>query len=172
MTASPFTQQVAHLLATLLVGLSAGFFYSYEASVTRGLTEVDDLTYVRTFQSLNETVRNPLFGVVFFGSVPLLLLANVLHRSAPWTTQRWLLAVAPVLYVLGMAITVTGNVQLNEELAEVDVVSAEADVATIATQARAGFEDEWNRWNGWRTIAFVGSFSAVAAALAVQTAPH
>lgn len=162
----------AHLLATLLVGLSAGFFYAYESSVTRGLAEVDDRTYVQTFQALNETVRNPLFGVVFFGSLPALVLVNVMLSRQACAVQRRLLLVGLLLYVAGMVITVTGNVALNDELAEVGLVAADADLAWIATDARDDFEADWNRWNGWRTLAFVGSFAAVSAALAVQPTPH
>ena len=70
------------LLATILVGLSAGFFFTYEASVTLGLAEVSDVAYVETFQAINETVRNPAFGIVFFGSIPAMALAIAMS----WTT--------------------------------------------------------------------------------------
>ncbi len=152
--------QSAHVIATVLAGLSAGFFYAYESSVIRGLAEVDDLTYVQTFQAINDTIRNPLFGLVFFGSLPMLLIASALHRGRRWTVQRTLLVLAPVLYVVGMAITVTGNVPLNDELADV-----EASTVTIASEARDAFEDDWNRWNDYRSLSFVGAFAASAAAL-------
>ena len=154
------TFRSAHVFATVLTGLSAGFFYAYESSVTRGLAEVDDLTYVRTFQAINDTIQNPLFGLVFFGSLPALLLANALQRDRTWSPKRLLLALAPVLYVIGMAITVTGNVPLNDELADVD-----PSTAAVAAEARDAFEDDWNRFNGYRGIAFVGSFAGMAAAL-------
>lgn len=146
--------------ATLLAGLSAGFFYSYESSVTRGLAQVDDLTYVHTFQAVNETIQNPLFGLVFFGSLPALVIAAALRGSQAWTPQRALLVAAPVLYIIGMVITVSGNVSLNDELAQVEPATA-----TIAADARDAFEDDWNRLNAYRTIAFVGAFAASAAAL-------
>lgn len=144
----------------MLTGLSAGFFYAYESSVTRGLSEVDDDAYVHTFQAINETIQNPLFGLVFFGALPALLVANALHQQRTWSPKRLLLALAPLLYVVGMAITVTGNVPLNDELAVAD-----PSTAATAFEAREAFEDDWNRLNGYRTIAFVGSFAAVAAAL-------
>lgn len=150
----------AHVAAVVLAGLSAGFFFAYEASVIRGLAEVDDLTYVHTFQAINATIRNPMFGIVFFGSFPALLLAAVLQRSQAWTTKRLLLTVAPVLYAVGMIITFTGNVVLNDELAKVEPVSA-----AVATEARDAFEDDWNRLDGYRSIAFLGAFAAAAAAL-------
>lgn len=154
------TPQATHVVATVLSGLSAGFFYAYESSVTRGLAELDDIGYVRAFQAINETIQNPLFGLVFFGALPVLLVANALHRERAWSPKRLLLALAPMLYVIGMAITATGNVSLNDELAEVNA----SDPATAA-EAREAFEDDWNRLNGYRTMAFVGSFAAAAAAL-------
>ncbi len=42
------TQRAMMIAAMLLIRLSAGFFFTYEASVTLGLTDVDDLTYART----------------------------------------------------------------------------------------------------------------------------
>lgn len=154
------TSHTVHVFATVLTGLSAGFFYAYESSVTRALVEVDDLTYVRTFQAINDTIQNPLFGLVFFGSLPALLVASALQREQTWSPKRLLLTLAPVLYVIGMAITVTGNVPLNDELAAVD-----SSTVVAAAEARDTFEDDWNRLNGYRAIAFFGSFAAMAAAL-------
>jgi len=76
------TSQTAHVFATVLTGLSAGFFFAYESSVTRGLAEVDDLTYVQTFQAINATIKNPMFGTVFFGSLPALVLTGLLDCGA------------------------------------------------------------------------------------------
>lgn len=158
--------QAVHVFAIVLAGLSAGFFYAYESSVIRGLAEVDDLTYLHTFQAINATIKNPLFGTVFFGSLPALLLANVFYRKRAWTPQRLLLALAPVLYVIGMAVTFTGNVALNDELADV-----EPTTTAVAADARDAFEDDWNRLNGYRTIAFMGAFAASAAALPLAALP-
>lgn len=149
-----------HVAAVVLAGLSAGFFFAYEASVIRGLAEVDDLTYVHTFQAINATIKNPMFGTVFFGSFPALVLAAVLHRKQTWSGKRLLLTMAPALYAVGMVITFTGNVVLNDELA----VVAPTSVA-VATEARDAFEDDWNRLDGYRSIAFLGAFASAAAAL-------
>ena len=154
------TSQTAHVFATVLTGLSAGFFFAYESSVTRGLAEVDDLTYVQTFQAINATIKNPMFGTVFFGSLPALVLTGLLDRGTIRSPKRLLLTIAPALYLVGMGITFTGNVELNDELAEV-----EASTAAIAAEARADFEDDWNRLDGYRSIAFLGAFAAAAAAL-------
>lgn len=144
------------LIALLLAGLSAGFFYTYEVSVTRGLAEVGDPAYVETFKAINATVRNAPFGLIFFGPVPAIALAvaaNV-RRLRGWA--RWSLVAAVPLYVATIAITIGGNVVLNDELAQTDPAAASA--------ARADFEDDWNRLNLIRTVTAVGTFVAVAGA--------
>ncbi len=145
-------------MATVLVGLSAGFFFTYQASVTLGLVEVGDVAYVETFQAINRTVRNPAFGVVFFGSI----LAMVAGLVANWGSRpatRLLIGAALSLYLAGLIVTVTGNLPLNDELADYGDVSP-----TIAAQARAGFEDDWNRLNLVRSVSIGAGFVALVAA--------
>lgn len=146
-------------LAVVLVGLSAGFFFTYEASVTLGLAEVDDTNYVETFQALNATIRNPAFGLVFFGSVPALIAAVAMNWQTTGRSQRAMMVGALALYLTGMIITVAGNLPLNDELAGYEQVGpAEAAVA------RADFEADWNRLNLLRGLAIGGAFIALAAA--------
>ena len=150
-------------VATILVGLSAGFFVTYEASVTLGLAEVDDVTYVRTFQAINATIRNPTFGLFFFGPILATPAALALGWRGGSPRRRALLVAAPILYAVGVAVTFAGNVPLNETLALVDGTDPLA-----AAEARADFEDEWNRLNMIRTIAVSAGFVAlVGARLAV-----
>lgn len=147
------------LVATVLVGLSAGFFFTYEASVTLGLADVSDLAYVETFQAINETVRNPAFGVVFFGSIPAIVLAVAANWKTISTVARILLAAALPLYLIGLIITGTGNVPLNNDLADVEDITA-----ATATEARAEFEDDWNQLNLLRALSIGASFSCLAMA--------
>ncbi len=149
------------LIALLLIGLSAGFFYTYEVSVTRGLAEVDDPTYVQTFKAINATIRNAPFGIVFFGPVPAIALAIATNVRRLTGGARWLLVAALPLYLATIGITVGGNVVLNDELA--------ATTDAEATEARADFEDDWNALNLVRTVTTVGSFAAVAAAATAST---
>ena len=147
------------MVATVLVGLSAGFFFAYEASVTVGLAQVDDATYVETFQAINATIRNPAFGLVFFGSVPAIAAAAAANWSTAPTLARLLLAAALPLYLAGLVITVTGNVPLNNDLAEVLVTTPGA-----ASAARSVFEADWNQLNLIRSIIVGASFASLAAA--------
>ncbi len=149
--------RLALLLATVLTGLSAGFFFTYEASVTLALADVSDVTYVETFQAVNETVRNPAFGIVFFGSMPALILAIAVNWKSTAPIPRALMTAALPLYLAGLIITGTGNVPLNEDLAAVEVTSP-----AVAAEARADFEDDWNQLNLLRSLAIGASFAATA----------
>jgi uncharacterized membrane protein len=157
-------QRVTLVIAILLLGLSAGFFFSYAASVTLGLAQVDDITYVRTFQAINDAVTNAWFGVVFFGSIFALGAAVAANWSAG-RSMRALTGIALALYLTGVAITGIGNVPLNDELATVTVLTAQS-----AEVARQAYEAEWNRLNLARTLSIGASFAALAVA-ATSRAP-
>ncbi len=149
-------------VATVLAGLFGGFFLTYSASVQLGLAQVDDLTYVRTFQAINATIRNPAFAVMFFGCVPAIAIAWATNRRADRRTAL-ALATGGVLCAAVVVITFVFNVPLNNELATwVDPTAAQA------SRARADFETVWNRWNLARTILSVAG--AVAVAFAAVTA--
>lgn len=148
------------VVATVLSGLFAGFFLTYSASVQLGLAQVDDLTYVRTFQAINATIRNPAFAVMFFGCVPAIAVAWFAHRTVD---RRAALALATggVLCAAVVVITFAFNVPLNDELATVV-----DPTASQASAARDDFETIWNRWNLARTVLSVGGATAVAYAAA------
>lgn len=140
-------------LALLLTGLSAGFFFTYEASVTMGLALVSDVAYVESFQAINATIRNPYFATVFFGSIAATLLAIAFN----WKTNpkiRHFLIIGVLLNVVCLVLTFMGNVPLNNELAIV------SDLSPIsATSARAAFELAWNDLNLLRTMAIIAGFA-------------
>lgn len=147
-------------LAAVLTGLSAGFFVTYEASVVRALAQVDDHAYVTVFRAINTTIRNPLFGLVFFGAVVAGIAALVLHRRAD-PTSRALVGLGVVLYLGGLVVTAAGNVPLNEQLA-----AATTATETGVAAARLAFESNWNTFNLVRTVLVVGSFVSFVTVLA------
>ncbi len=142
-------------VATILTGLFAGFFVTYSASVVLGLAQVDDITYVRSFQGINATIRNATFAVFFFGCVPSIAWALVANRSAGRTTKV-LLGAALAACAAVVAITFGGSVPLNDELA----TYVELDAATAAL-ARSEFESTWNRLNLLRSVLAVCGLIAV-----------
>jgi uncharacterized membrane protein len=146
--------------ATFVTGVSAGFFYAYADSVTRGLAAASDPTYVEAFQSINELVRTPLFMVVFAGPLILLAVAAVVSRRL--RPARLLLIVALVCYTGVVVVTMAGNVPLNEQLATVTVT----DPASLAA-AREAFERHWNTLNLIRSVLAAAAFISAVGALAV-----
>jgi len=157
-------EDVSMVAATVATGLGAGGFYTFQVSILRALGEVDDDTYVTTFQSINRTIVNPWFVSVFLGAPVLAGAALALH----WGADRPLvvaIAIGLALQVTSVAITVAGNIPLNEALDREGVVAGAA-----AAAARTAFEASWNRLHLARTVASVGSFVAfgVASVLAAR----
>jgi uncharacterized membrane protein len=110
--------------------------------------------YVKAMQSINAVIQNPLFFVSFFGPIILLPLAAFLQRDAN-SMQFALLLASSALYIAGsFALTIVGNVPLNQRLAKFD--ASKASDNEIA-QARAGFEKPWNRLHAIRTIASIAA---------------
>jgi uncharacterized membrane protein len=152
---------VSVVLAATTTALIAGFFYAYSASVNRGLGRLSDAGYVAAMQSINDTVRNPVFALSFFGPLITLILAAALHARRRSPRFPWL-AAALVLYVVGeLGVTFVFNVPLNDQLAELRLASAGP---AEAAAARADYEDSWNAWNTVRTIASTLAVACVACA--------
>jgi uncharacterized membrane protein len=150
-------------LAVVGTGMAAGFFYTYQVSVTRGLARVDDQTYVATFQAINATIRNALFGLVFFGTFFALLAALAVCLRAR-SRGRWAVLTGFGLYLAVVVVTFAGNVALNDQLATADARSKSA-----AALAREEFEHTWNQLNLARTLLSLGAFIALVTTTHIAT---
>ena len=138
-------------LAIITLGLSAGFFLTYQISVMPGLARTDDATYVQSMQSINANVRSAPFAVVFFGPLPILVAAGLAWRRVRPLCATMLTAAA--VYALGvLGVTMLGNVPLNDQLAT-STGAAEA--------ARASFEQPWLRLHLIRTSCVLAAFASV-----------
>ena len=142
--------------AVVLLGLSAGFFVTYQISVMPGLARTGDVVFVQSMQGINAAVRTVPFAVIFFGPLPLLIASAVagLRRRG----MAALLLVAALLYGFGLIwVTFAGNVPLNEMLAtRLDPGDASA--------ARIAYEEPWNRLNAIRTSCVFAAYVLVATA--------
>jgi len=135
------------LITGTLTTLLSGVFFGYTVSVNGALGRLRDEEYVRTMQSINVVIQNPLFFLTFMGPVVLLPFATFLaHDNA--SMQFWLLLFATIIYIVGtFGVTVAGNVPLNDQLAKADI--------SAAHDARNRFEKPWNRLHTIRTVAGV-----------------
>ena len=102
------------VIATLMLGLMAGFFWTYSINVSPALMSLDGDMYGRVQSLLNQNVRHPMFFVFFFdsaGATAVAALANWRH----WRTWSfWLIVISLLVYAGGVVgFTKLVNLPLN-----------------------------------------------------------
>lgn len=140
------------IVATLLCSLVAGFVFAFAIVVMPGIRQLNDRDYLRAFKLIDGVIQKnqPIFMLVWIGSIISLVIASLLSFWHPQGTERLLLFVATVAYVLGVQIpTFTVNVPLNNQL---QVIDLEGATNTEIERARSAFESRWTRWNTVRTV--------------------
>jgi uncharacterized membrane protein len=158
--------QIVFFLATLLCSLVAGFLFAFAVVVMPGIRSLGDREFLRAFQVIDGVIQKnqPIFVLVWTGSVVALVLAAVLGFGQLDGAGRLLLVLATLAYLLGVQLpTATINIPLNNKLQTLDL-----DTMDEAAQkaARKNFEPSWNRWNFIRTV-----FATLAAALLMLAGP-
>lgn len=149
----------------ILIGLSAGLFFSWSVSVIPGTQKVDDMTYLNTMQSINREILNPAFFLIFFGSLIGLVCSTYFIYDVS-TKGFWFLLMATLTYLLGtVGITGLGNVPLNNELEALKL--AELNTKQIS-EFRKYYESHWNRLHTLRMLFSVLSFIMALLALNIQ----
>lgn len=143
-------------VALLFSGLMAGLFFAFSAAVMPGLSRMPDKGFVAAMNTINTSIRNPVFFLIFIGILLLLPASSYLaYKHFPVSSFRMVLA-ATVIYFLGVfVVTAAVNIPLNNALATVD---AERDPAERISIARAAFENRWNLFNGIRMFSAILSF--------------
>ena len=156
-------QQILLIITATTTGLIAGLLYAYSCSVNAGLGKLSNEGYIAAMQSINREIQNPLFFISFMGTLLLLPISAWLHYKSGDTTAFYFLLAASVIYIFGtFAVTMIGNVPLNNSLEKFDLKNATAN--EIAKQ-RALFEVQWNRLHSIRTVAAVSAFVLVIVAI-------
>jgi uncharacterized membrane protein len=138
-------------LAAFLCSLVAGFLFAFAVVVMPGIGKLDDRDFIRAFQVIDGVIQNnqPLFLLVWVGSVPAVVAAAVLGIWELNGADRLLVIAAALVYVLCVQLpTVAINIPMNNALQKLD-----PDAMDEATRQRArnDFESRWNRWNAIRT---------------------
>lgn len=143
-------------------GLMAGLFFAFSNFVMRALARLPDTRGMAAMQSINVTVLNPLFFLVFFGTGVLSVLAAVAGWRAGSESSSLMALTGAVLYLAGsIGVTAARNVPLNERLARVP--ADDAGAGTLWPH----YVTRWTRWNHVRTVACLAAavlFAAAAAA--------
>ena len=160
---SPGAPALFTLLPLISVGFSGacfGFFFAWQSSTLRGLDMIDPATAIEAMQAMNASVRNPLFGTVYFGTPLVLALSMVVMAVLRARVAAVALGLALVLHMVGVfGVTATINVPLNQGLAAVD------DQAPEATTIWQAYSTRWQSANLIRMIAAGVSLMLVAVTL-------
>jgi len=138
--------------ATLLVALTAGFLFAFAVVVMPGLKNLNDSAFIRAFQEIDRIIQNnnPLFMIVWVGSVILLIIAAGIGFFYLESLQRNFLLAATVLYIIGVqAPTIVLNIPNNNII---QTVKVDVENEAALQQARAEFEYSWNRSNQFRSM--------------------
>ena len=138
--------------ATFLCSLVAGFLFAFAAVVMPGLGRLDDQAFLRSFRSIDGIIQGnqPVFLIVWVGSVLTLIAAAVIGLNALEGSARLALVAITLLYLLGVqAPTIAINIPLNNVIQKLDPAAIDA---AGARRARAEFDAKWNRSNLVRTI--------------------
>ncbi len=152
--------QIALILATFLCSLVAGLLFAFAVVVMPGIRSLNDREFIRAFQVIDRVIQNnqPIFMLVWIGSVVALVTSTVLGIGQLDGTGRLLMIFAALVYLLGVQLpTFTINVPLNNKLQTLDV---DAMNETTHSSARKDFEPCWNLWNSIRA-----AFASLASAL-------
>lgn len=144
--------QAVLMLATILCSLVAGFLFAFAVVVMPGIGRLDNGGFIQAFQVIDRVIQNnqPLFIIVWLGSVLALAGAAVMGVWSLTGADRQLVIVAALVYLLGVQLpTVTINLPLNSQLQKLDPVTMNE---AARQRARNDFEPRWNRWNVIRTV--------------------
>jgi uncharacterized membrane protein len=139
------------LVAAALCALVAGLLFTFAVVAMPGLEKLSDREFIRAFQVMDRVIQNrqPLFVVVWVGSVVALLAALAMGFAQQDGMTRGLLITAAALYLFGVQLpTARIHLPLNNEI---QTVKVDAIGEAEQKQARERFEARWNRSNRIRT---------------------
>ena len=143
---------------TLFSGLVAGLLYAYSVSVNMGLKSLGNTEYIRAMQAINSAIQNPAFFISFMGLLVLFPI-TVYQQYSLHSDSLYLLVSGMIIYFVGVfALTITGNVPLNEQLAKFSIATSSADEISAMRKA---FEEPWNKLHAIRTAASIISFGCL-----------
>ncbi|MDH6253509.1 putative membrane protein [Chryseobacterium sp. H1D6B] len=135
------------LITAVLTALIAGLFYAYSCSVVLGLGKLSNVEYLKSMQSINREILNPVFFMSFMGTAVLLPVSTFVYRAQ--NPVFIFLLLATVVYLVGVfGVTAAGNVPLNDQLDKFDIAVAAAEAVK---RMRESFEARWNLLNNIRT---------------------
>lgn len=156
--------KISTFISTLLAAAIFGFFFAWVSSTMWGLDQIDSEVAIQAMQGMNASVKNAIFGIVFFGTAPALLLTAGIAASMKLKKLAVIFTCSGVIYLFGGAVlTFMVNVPMNEQLALVQLPLSPEEAKTIWQN----YSKEWQFWNQTRTV-FSG-LAFLAAAYGIYT---
>ena len=144
--------RITLVLSTLLCSLTAGIVLAFASVAMPGIRHLNDHDFLQAFKAMDRVIQNnqPVFMLVWVGSVLVLLASAGLGLRQLDGADRILIILATAIYLLGVQLpTATINVPLNNRLQAQDLeILSESSLS----EARADFEPRWVRWNLIRTF--------------------
>jgi uncharacterized membrane protein len=116
-----------------------------------GLGRLNDRDFLQAFKTMDRVIQDnqPIFMLVWVGSVVSLVGSALLSLWWLDGTNRLLLILATAIYLLGVQLpTATINVPLNNRLQKLDLKTLPGPELS---ETRQLFESRWVRWNTIRT---------------------
>lgn len=148
-------RETALILGVVSTGLIAGLFAAFVYAVMPGLGQTDDKSFIASMQRINVVIVNPLFLLPFFGGLVFTTVAAVTYRDH---RMFWWIVAAAVLYGVGLLITMTLNIPLNNKLDAAGDPDRIGDLRAV----RDSFESSWVRWNIARAAVHTAAFAVLA----------
>lgn len=144
--------RVTLTLSTLLCSLVAGFLFAFTIVVMPGIRTLNDHDFLQTFKVIDLVIQNnqPLFILVWLGSIVVLITAAVLGVVQLDGVSRLLIVIAAAIYLLGVQWpTITINIPLNNQL---QIQDLDTMAGLALREVRINFEPRWIQWNTIRTV--------------------
>lgn len=125
----------------------AGLFFSFSTFILKALEEIETEQGVAAMISINKSILNPLFGVVFFGTALLSIYFFAVSFTYSAWTDKVLLGGGSGIYLIGvLGVTMRWNVPLNNDLERIIREGGNPKAVWM------NYALKWKRWNHVRTI--------------------
>ncbi len=144
--------QLTLIVATFLCSLVAGFLFAFAVVVMPGIGNLGDGEFLRAFHVMDRVIQNnqPVFLLVWMGSVIALLASAALGFGQLDGTGRLLMIVAVLVFLVGVQLpTATINIPLNNTVQSLEIDRMDEKALEFARQ---DFESRWNTWNSIRAV--------------------
>jgi uncharacterized membrane protein len=144
------------LLTALGCALMAGLFFAFSVCVMKALAKLPAGEGMAAMQSINATILNPVFLMVFMGTTLACALTAILALVRWQQPGAAYLLAGSLLYLLGtFLVTVVFNVPMNDALAGLGRTDPHA------AREWAGYLTNWTAWNHVRTVTSIAATAAV-----------